>query len=125
MIFHVKKSEHQGAFHLKSSAVDVAQAVLRNHIFVAVFLCVEEDHVTHNRTESTKHGGNMSLWWSCDEAAAWQAVLAESQAPRRRGTVCLQDFFFFLTGESKQSTVAPLRIGRNTELLKVLYKLMW
>lgn len=94
-ICHVKKTEQQGAFHLKSSAVNVAQAGLKYHIFVTVFLCVEEDHVTHSCTKSTKHGGNMSLWWSCDEAAAWQAVLAESQAPQRRGTACLQDFFFF------------------------------
>lgn len=58
-ICHVKKAEQQGAFDLKSSAVN---AGLKYHISVAVFLCVEEYHVTHYRPKSTKHGGNMSLW---------------------------------------------------------------
>lgn len=36
MSCHVKKTEQRGAFHLKSSAVNVAQAGLKYHIFVAV-----------------------------------------------------------------------------------------
>lgn len=84
---------------LKSSRRERGPTGLNYHISVALFLCVEGDRVTHYRTDSTEHGGNMRLWRSCGAAAAWQAVLAETRAPQRGGTVCLQDFFFFYCRE--------------------------